>query len=278
MPLSELPMPRDFPCNSPVIMGILNVTPDSFSDGGRHWTPQDALRHVERMIEDGADIIDIGGESTRPFADPVDKNEELSRVIPVIEKVREISDIPISVDTHKASVAHEALRAGADIINDISGLTYDDRMARVIAEHDAYAVIMHMRGTPKNMQENPVYDNVIAEIMAFLRRQSSYAAHAGIDERKIIIDPGIGFGKRVEDNLCILKMLHAFKELGKPVLIGTSMKSFIGKITDSPLEERVEGTLATLAVALMNGADIFRVHDVGRALKVLKMVKAVMDA
>lgn len=236
------------------------------------------MRHARRMIEDGADIIDIGGESTRPFADPVDKNEELSRVIPVIEKIREISDIPISVDTHKASVAHEALRAGADIINDISGLTYDDRMARVIAEHDAYAVIMHMRGTPKDMQENPVYDDVIAEIMAFLRRQSSYAAHAGIDERKIIIDPGIGFGKRVEDNLRILKMLHAFKELGKQVLIGTSMKSFIGKITDSPVEQRVEGTLATLAVAFMNGADIFRVHDVGRAVKVLKMVKAVMDA
>ncbi len=271
-------MPRDFPCNSPIIMGILNVTPDSFSDGGRHVTLRDAAAHAQRMIEDGADIIDIGGESTRPLADPVDEEEELSRVIPVIEKVRDISDIPISVDTYKASVAHEALRAGADIINDISGLTYDDRMAHVVAEHGAYAVIMHIRGTPKNMQENPVYDNVVAEIMAFLRRQSIHAVKAGVDERKIIVDPGIGFGKRVEDNLRILKMLNLFKELGKPLLIGTSMKSFIGKVTDSPLEERVEGTLATLAVAFMNGADIFRVHDVGRARKVLTMVKAVMDA
>lgn len=271
-------MPRDFPCNSPVIMGILNVTPDSFSDGGRHMTLHNAVDHAQRMIEDGADIIDIGGESTRPLADPVDEDEELSRVIPVIEKVRDISDIPISVDTYKASVAHEALRAGADIINDISGLTFDDGMARVIAEHDAYAIIMHIKGTPRNMQENPVYENVIAEITAFLRRQSERAVMAGVDQRKIIIDPGIGFGKRVEDNLKILKMLHVFRELGKPVLIGTSMKSFIGKVTDSTLDERVEGTLATLAVAFMNGADIFRVHDVGRARKVLTMVKAVMDA
>ena len=271
-------MPRAFPCNSPVIMGILNVTPDSFSDGGRHLALQDAAGHAKRMIDDGADIIDIGGESTRPFSDPVDEDEELSRVLPVIETVRAISDIPISVDTYKASVADKALRAGADIINDISGLTYDDRMAGVIAEHDAYAVIMHIRGTPKHMQENPVYENVIAEIMAFLRRQSSYAVRAGIDEGKIMIDPGIGFGKRVEDNLRILKMLNVFKELGKPVLIGTSMKSFIGKVTGSPLEERVEGTLATLAVAFMNGADIFRVHDVAGAKKVLTMVKAVMDA
>jgi dihydropteroate synthase len=259
-------------------MGILNVTPDSFSDGGRHVTVRDAVDHAERMIEDGADIIDIGGESTRPFSDPVGEDEELSRVIPVIEKVRDISDIPISVDTYKASVAHEALKAGADIINDISGLTYDDRMASVIAEHAAYAVIMHIRGTPKNMQEDPVYEDVIAEIMAFLRRQVAYAAHAGVDPRKIIVDPGIGFGKRAEDNLKILKMLHIFKELDRPLLIGTSMKGFIGKVTDSPLEERREGTLATLAVACMNGADIFRVHDVGPARKVLKMVKAVMDA
>lgn len=271
-------MPRVFPCNSPALMGILNVTPDSFSDGGRHWALQDAISHAKRMIEDGADIIDIGGESTRPFSEQVSEDEELSRVIPVITKVREISDIPISVDTYKAAVAREALKAGADIVNDISGLTYDDKMVHVIAEFDAYAVIMHIKGTPKNMQENPVYDNVIAEIMAFLRRQVHYALEAGVNDRKVIIDPGIGFGKRIEDNLRILKMLHVFKELGKPLLIGTSMKSFIGKITDSPLKERIEGTLATIAVALMNGADIFRVHDVHKAGKVLKMVKAVMDA
>jgi len=271
-------MPRAFPCNNPVLMGILNVTPDSFSDGGSHFALHDALNHAMRMIGDGAGIIDIGGESTRPFSEPVSEDEELSRVIPVIEKLRSMSDIPISVDTYKAAVADEALKAGADIVNDISGLMFDEKMAQVIAGHNAYAVIMHMKGTPKNMQENPVYGDVVTEVMAFLRRQSTYAAKNGIDEKKIIIDPGIGFGKRVEDNLRILKMLHAFKELGKPVLIGTSMKSFIGKVTEASLEERVEGTLATLAVALMNGADILRVHDVVRAGRVLKMVKAVMDA
>ncbi len=259
-------------------MGILNVTPDSFSDGGKHWALQDAVNHAKLLIEDGADIIDIGGESTRPFSEPVGEKEELSRVIPVIEKIRDISDIAISVDTYKAGVADEALKAGADIINDISGLTFDGTMAHVIAKHGAYVVIMHIKGTPKNMQENPVYDDVVAEVTAFFRRQSDYAVKAGIADDKIIIDPGIGFGKRVEDNLRILKMLHVFKELGRPVLIGTSMKSFIGKITDSPLEERIEGTLATLAVSLMNGADIFRVHDVRKAGKVLKMVKAVLDA
>lgn len=271
-------MPRDFPCNIPVIMGILNVTPDSFSDGGRHFALQDAVDHAQRMVRDGAHIIDIGGESTRPGSDPVGEDEELSRIIPVIQKIRDLSDILISVDTYRATVARTALRAGADMINDISGLTYDDKMAHVIAEHGAYAVIMHIRGTPKNMQENPVYDDAVAEIMSFLRRQANYAEQEGIDGGKIVIDPGICFGKRVEDNLRILKMLHVFKELGKPVLIGTSMKSFIGKITEPALEERVEGTLATLAVALMNGADIFRVHDVRKAGKVLKMVKAVMDA
>ncbi|OPY02928.1 MAG: Dihydropteroate synthase [Syntrophorhabdus sp. PtaB.Bin047] len=263
---------------TPVIMGILNVTPDSFSDGGRHRSVGEAIDHARLMIEEGADIIDVGGESTRPFSEPVTEKEELHRVIPVIERLRDIPGAFISVDTYKANVAREALLAGADMVNDISGLTYDDAMAGVIAENDAHAVIMHIKGTPRNMQENPRYDDVIGEIKGFLRERVEYAVRNGVDREKIVVDPGIGFGKRVEDNLRILKMLADFKELGRPVLIGTSMKSFIGKLTDMPLEERVEGTLASLAVAIMNGADVLRVHDVRRAKKVLKIVKAVMDA
>ncbi|MHB8108500.1 MAG: dihydropteroate synthase [Syntrophorhabdaceae bacterium] len=259
-------------------MGILNITPDSFSDGGRHRKMEDARGSALRMIDEGVDIIDIGGESTRPFAEPVSEKEELERVIPVIENIRALSDIPLSIDTYKAAVAYEALRAGADIVNDISGLTYDHAMARVIAENKAGAVIMHIRGTPRNMQKDPHYDDVIAEIMRFLRDQVKYAIDRGFDSNGIIIDPGIGFGKRIEDNLRILKHLQEFKSLGKPVLVGTSMKSFIGKLTEFPLEERVEGTLASIVIALMNGADIIRVHDVKKASRVLKVTKAVMDA
>ena len=276
---SGIPMAWAFQCKTtPVIMGILNVTPDSFSDGGRHRSTEDAVDHARLMIEEGADIIDVGGESTRPFSEPVAEKEEIRRVIPVIERLHEIPGAFISVDTYKANVAREALKAGADMVNDISGLTYDDAMAGVIAGNDAHAVIMHIKGTPRNMQENPWYDDVVGEISAFLHERVEYAVRSGVDREKIVIDPGIGFGKRVEDNLRILKMLAAFKELGRPVLIGTSMKSFIGKLTDMPLEERVEGTLASLAVAIMNGADVLRVHDVRRANKVLKIVKAVMDA
>lgn len=275
----KIPMARALRCNiSPLVMGILNVTPDSFFDGGKHHTMEGALDHALRMIEEGADIIDIGGESTRPYADPVPEEEELRRIVPVIEALRASSDILISVDTYKAGVADAALCAGADIVNDISGLTYDDAMAQVVARNDAWVVIMHIKGTPRNMQVDPHYDDVVAEIREFLRLQIDHAVRAGVDPEKIIIDPGIGFGKRVEDNLRILKMLGEFKKLGRPVLIGTSMKSFIGKAAGLPVEERVEGTLASLAVALMNGADILRVHDVKKAKKVLMTVKAVMDA
>ena len=275
----KIPMARALRCNiSPLVMGILNVTPDSFFDGGKHHTMEGALGHALRMIEEGADIIDIGGESTRPYADPVPEEEELRRIVPVIEALRASSDILISVDTYKAGVADAALCAGADIVNDISGLTYDDAMAQVVARNDAWVVIMHIKGTPRNMQVDPHYDDVVAEISEFLRLQMDHAVRAGVDPEKIILDPGIGFGKRVEDNLRILKMLGEFKKLGRPVLIGTSMKSFIGKVAGLPIEERVEGTLASLAVALMNGADILRVHDVKKAKKVLMTVKAVMDA
>jgi dihydropteroate synthase len=263
----------------PMIMGILNVTPDSFYDGGQFPDRETAVGHALRMVDEGADIIDIGGESTRPYAQPTPLHEELQRVIPVIEGIRAASDVLISVDTYKASVAHEALGAGANMINDISGLTYDREMAAAAADHGCPVVLMHIKGTPRDMQADPYYDDVVVEIMEFFRERLDYAAQSGISRENIILDPGFGFGKRVEDNLRILKGLDRFKALGCPLLVGTSMKSTIGKVTDSPaFEERVEGTMASVAVALMNGADIVRVHDVKRTRKVAMFVQAMMKA
>ena len=259
-------------------MGILNVTPDSFYDGGKHNKEEQAIEHAMTMIEEGADIIDVGGESTRPNADPVSIGEELKRVIPVIEKIRARSDVSISIDTYKAKVAHEACLAGADIINDISGLTFDTDMAPLAGRLGTYVVIMHIKGTPKDMQKDPYYEDVISEISDFFRAQMEVASRAGIEADRIILDPGIGFGKRVEDNLKILKLLGEFKKLGRPLLIGTSMKSFIGYVTDSPVEERSEGSLASTVVSLMNGADILRVHDVKKTRKAVKLVHAIMQS
>ncbi len=260
----------------PLIMGILNVTPDSFFDGGRYLKKDEALQHALRMVEDGADIIDVGGESTRPFSEPVDVYEELKRVVPVIEAIRSRSNIVISIDTYRSEVAEKACNAGAEIVNDISGLGFDDKMAETIARLGAYAVIMHIKGTPRNMQKNPYYDDVISEIKSYFSERIEFARSRGMDDKKIILDPGIGFGKRVEDNLRIIKELRVFKELGMPLLIGTSMKSFIGTITDCELNERIDGTLASIAISLWNGADIIRVHDVKKASRVLRLVDAVM--
>ncbi len=272
-------MARDLLCkNRPLIMGILNVTPDSFYDGGRHSSEEQAIEHALMMIEEGADIIDVGGESTRPDAEMVSTDEELRRVIPVIEKIRARSDIFISIDTYKSKVAQEACGKGADIVNDISGLTFDPRMAEVIGKVGAYTVMMHIKGAPKDMQKDPHYDDVVSEIKDFFLKQIEVAEKSGIAEDRIILDPGIGFGKRVEDNLRILKMLGEFKKLGKPLLIGTSMKSFIGAVTGAPLDERSDGTLTSVAVSLMNGADIVRVHDVKKAQKVVKLVHAIMQS
>ncbi len=259
-------------------MGILNVTPDSFYDGGKYNGEDRAIGHAMTLVEDGADIIDVGGESTRPSAEPVNTDEELRRVIPVIEKIRSRSDVSISIDTYKARVADEACCAGADIINDISGLTFDAEMAPLAARLGVYAVIMHIKGTPKDMQKDPYYDDVISEITDFFQRQTETAMQAGIAEDRIILDPGIGFGKRTEDNLRVLRLLGEFKKLGKPILIGTSMKSFIGQITGSPVEERSEGTLASIVVSLMNGADILRVHDVKKTREAVKLVHAIMQS
>jgi dihydropteroate synthase len=272
-------MGREILCNgSPLVMGILNITPDSFYDGGRYYKIENAMTQALQMIEDGADIIDVGGESTKPFSELVSADDELRRVIPVIEKIRSYSDIAISIDTNKARVAQEAHLAGGDIVNDISGFMFDPDMAATVARLNMYAIIMHIKGTPKDMQLNPHYEDVISEIKAFFVERIAFAREHGVNEEHIILDPGIGFGKRVEDNLKIIRQLEYFKDLGRPILMGTSMKSFIGHVTDSPLLERVEGTLASVAISVWNGANIVRVHDVKKAKKVVKLVSAVMSS
>jgi dihydropteroate synthase len=263
----------------PLIMGVLNITPDSFYDGGRFYSSGTAIEHALRLAEEGADIIDVGGESTRPSADATSVEEELGRVIPVIKGIRTRSNVFISIDTYKARVAQEAVDAGADMINDISGLSFDPKIGEVAAESKVPIVIMHIKGTPKEMQVSPRYDDVIGEIRGFFAERIVFAKQCGIGEENIILDPGIGFGKRLDDNLMIIKELRRFKNLGKPILIGTSMKAFIGKLAGSPdPEERVEGTLASVALSLWNGADIVRVHDVKKARRVATLVHAVMTA
>ncbi|MBA4417940.1 MAG: dihydropteroate synthase [Syntrophus sp. (in: bacteria)] len=272
-------MKRALPCKEgPLIMGILNITPDSFSDGGKFFDPPVAVQHALQMVQEGADIIDVGGESSRPFSERVTTDEELKRIIPVIKEIRAQSDVIISVDTYKAKVAREAYDAGADMVNDISALTYDPDMADTIASLEVYVVLMHIKGTPEDMQKDPHYEDVVSEIKEFLRIQTAFAISHGIREQAIIVDPGIGFGKRVEDNLRIIKDLEKFKDLGRPLLIGTSMKSFIGKITEWPMEERLEGTLASIAISLWNGADIVRVHDVKKTRKVVSLVNAIIKS
>ncbi|MCJ7458118.1 MAG: dihydropteroate synthase [candidate division Zixibacteria bacterium] len=260
------------------LMGVLNVTPDSFSDGGKFFKPEEAVKQGLKLAEEGADIIDIGGESTRPGSEPVTIEEELRRVIPVIEELTKMIQVPISIDTYKSRVAKEALDSGASMVNDISGLRYDPEMKKVIAKYDVPVVLMHIKGTPKNMQENPHYDNLIEEIKTYLIESIKIAKEAGIDEDKIIIDPGIGFGKTPEDNLRILKNLNEFTELGRPLMVGVSRKSFIGKILNLPTEERLEGSLASMAAAIMNDANILRVHNVKESKRVAKLVDAILTS
>ena len=255
------------------IMGILNVTPDSFSDGGRYFTVDSAVEHAMKMIEDGADIIDVGGESTRPGSEPVPLEEELRRVIPVIKEIVKRTDVPISIDTYKSEVARQALDNGAVIVNDISGLRFDEKMVEVIAQYNASVVIMHIKGTPKTMQQNPCYDDVISEIYGYLSEGIERAQSYGI--KQIIVDPGIGFGKRLVDNLEIIRRLREFKSLGYPILIGVSRKSFIGNILNLPVEERLEGTAGAVAISVWNGANIVRVHDVKEMTRVVRIVDAI---
>lgn len=259
-------------------MGILNVTPDSFSEKGTLLDADAAVRRGIEMAEEGADIIDIGGESTRPGAKPVSLEDELARVIPVIEKLAPRIKIPISVDTYKSEVAGKALAAGADIVNDISGLRFDPMMAETVASLNAAAIIMHIKGTPQDMQLSPIYQSLIPEIIGYLEGSIRIAEGAGVASDRIVIDPGIGFGKTLEHNLSIMKNLEAFKALGKPILVGTSRKSFIGKITGTEVHERVIGTAATIAAGIMNGADIVRVHDVKEAVQAARMADAIRNA
>lgn len=258
------------------IMGILNVTPDSFSDGGLYFDKSIAIKRAIQMVEDEADIIDIGGESTRPGSEPVTIEEELRRVIPVIEALAKEIGIPISIDTYKSEVAKRALDVGASIINDISGLRFDPEMVRVVSEYKVPVVIMHIKGTPKNMQVNPIYEALIPEIIDYLRVSIRLAMNSGIPEDKIIIDPGIGFGKTFDHNLEIINKLREFTFLEKPILIGPSRKAFIGKILgDVPVTDRLEGTAAAVAISIMNGANIIRVHDVKEMVRVAKIADAI---
>ena len=257
------------------IMGILNVTPDSFSDGGLYCSQQKAVERGLQMVDEGADIIDIGGESTRPGAASVSAAIELKRVLPVIESLVKQVKIPVSIDTTKAKVAKLALASGAEIVNDISALHGDKKMAKTISDEGAAVILMHMRGNPRNMQKgNLVYNNLMGEVTDYLEKSSEKALKAGIEKDCLVIDPGIGFGKTPEDNYKIIKNLSQLKELGMPVMIGTSRKSFIGKATGGEPEQRLEGTAATIAAAIMNGCHIVRVHDVAA----MKKVAAVTDA
>jgi dihydropteroate synthase len=258
-----------------LLMGVLNVTPDSFSDGGLFFDKEKAISHALRMVEGGADIIDIGGESTRPGSKPLELEEELRRVIPVIESLAKEVDVPLSIDTYKSTVAQRAIEAGAEIINDISGLHFDPSLAKVAAKNDTPLILMHIRGTPETMQKGVHYDSLFSEILQCLKESIQRAESTGLDPRQIIIDPGIGFGKTAEDNLLIIKNLYEFRILGKPILLGTSRKSFIGKILNTEVGDRLEGTLSSIAIGVLNGAHIIRSHDVLQAKKAIAVADAI---
>jgi len=279
MPISY--SPRQIRCKNhtlvldhTLIVGILNVTPDSFSDGGQYFESGKAIAHAKQMVADGADIVDIGGESTRPGSERISKEEELRRVLPVLEALLAELSVPISVDTMKWEVAEECLKRGADMINDVTGLR-DKKMAEVVAQFNVPVVIMHMAGTPETMQVSPRYENVIQEIKQYLKTQVEFAMRMGIEQ--VIIDPGIGFGKTLEHNLLIFKRLNEFRELGYPLLIGPSRKSFLQKILGLPAEDRLEGTLAAVTASVLNGGDIIRVHDVRACKRAVLVAEAIRN-
>ena len=261
-----------------LIMGILNVTPDSFSDGGKYLEKNPAINHALEMIDEGADIIDIGGESTRPFSDPVSLKEEISRVVPVIEGIRKESDVCISIDTTKSQVATAALNSGASVINDVSAMEVDPLMVDVALKFDCPLIIMHMKGTPKNMQDDPQYESLISDIKDYLLDRADFIISKGINPKKIVIDPGIGFGKTVENNFEIIKNLNHFTTMNFPVLLGASRKSFIGISLNLPEKDRLEGSLAANIIGLQNGAKIFRVHDVAETNKALIIANKIFNS
>ena len=261
-----------------LVMGILNVTPDSFSDGGHFDVLEKAVEHALEMVDQGADILDIGGESTRPGADPVSEVEEIKRTVPVIEKIREHSDIPISIDTMKSDVAFLALEAGANIINDVSGLEADPDMVGVAADSKAGVVLMHMKGTPQTMQDNPNYAHAVSEITDYLKERCAFAEQQGIDRNALCIDPGIGFGKTLDHNLQLMRHIPELTATGYPVLIGASRKSFIGTITgrENPID-RLAGSLGVAGWSAMLGAHILRVHDVIDTCDVCRIVDTLIQ-
>jgi len=259
----------------PWLMGVLNITPDSFYDGGRFFDKEKAIERALELASQGIDILDIGGESSRPGSDPITAEEELRRVLPVIKAIRPRLKCLLSIDTYKAAVARAALEEGVEIINDITALRGDPEMIQVVTESQAGLILMHMKGTPKTMQLNPFYQDVISEITSFFQERMAVAQAGGIKADQIILDPGIGFGKRLEDNLRLINELDSFLFLGRPLLVGLSRKSFIGQILNLPPEERLEGTIASAIISLMRGASILRVHDaqaVGRAVRVAEAI------
>jgi len=261
--------------NQPKIMGILNVTPDSFSDGGKYFSVNDAVEHALKMIDDGADLIDVGGESTRPGSEAVSLDVELNRTIPVIKQIKSLrKDILISIDTTKSEVAKQALDNGASVINDISGLTFDEKMIEAAKDYNAAVIIMHIKGNPKTMQQNPCYDDVVKEVYSFLSAQSKRAFQNGVD--KIIIDPGIGFGKRIDDNFILISNLNEFISIGYPIMIGLSKKSFIGKTLDLEIDERDVATVILETVSVLKSARIIRTHNVKYCNQMVKLLSKII--
>lgn len=259
----------------PLVMGIVNVTPDSFFDGGQYYDPQRAVAHALRLVAEGADLLDIGAESTRPGALPVDEHEERRRLLPVVTAVARAVSVPISVDTSKAEVARAALDAGAVMVNDVTALRGDRAMVDVVAEAGAGLVVMHMQGIPETMQQAPHYDDVVGNIAQFLEERSRFAMDHGVERDRIVLDPGIGFGKTLTHNLDLVANLHAFTELGFPLLVGPSRKGFIGQLTHQSVDARAWGTAAVIALAVQQGAKILRVHDVGPMRDVVSVADAV---
>jgi len=259
-----------------LVMGVVNVTPDSFSDGGRFYESRAAVEHGLRLAEEGADILDVGGESTRPGSDFISLDEELRRVMPVVEELAERAGVPVSIDTTKAEVARRALDAGCAMVNEISAMRLDPEMLPLVVERGVPFCLMHMQGMPKDMQENPHYDDVVGEIAAFLRERAEAAVEAGADPAAVMVDPGIGFGKTLRHNLEVLRRLPELKSLGYTLLLGTSRKSFIGMILDLPADERLEGTAASVALGVAGGADIVRVHDVKEMVRVVRVADALV--
>ncbi|HWR82825.1 MAG TPA: dihydropteroate synthase [Candidatus Deferrimicrobium sp.] len=268
---------RELRLTRPLVMGVLNVTPDSFSDGGHFVDGEAAVDHALRLAREGADIIDIGGESSRPGAEPVSGSEEKRRVVPVIEMLRRRTDAAISVDTYKAETARSAIDVGADIINDISALRFDAGMVELVATRRVPTILMHMQGTPRSMQDSPYYDDCVEEIARFFQDRIEFCTQQGIERTRLILDPGIGFGKRLSDNIDILRGLRRFKQFSLPVLVGPSRKSFIGMLhpVGTAADRRLGGSIAAAVTAVLNGADIVRVHDVAETVEALKVIEAV---